>query len=294
MLVNPFQQQGQWYRANLHAHTTASDGQATAHERIQQYRAEGYAALAITDHAVSSDVSGFSADDFVLIDGIEVTIVPLGEERGIHLVCLNVPPDATVPATNEPNDVIAWAREEGGETFIGHPYWSGNTAEELLELHGAIGVEVYNAACDTIGKAHSTVHWDNMLDRGARLPGLAVDDAHSGPEGGRDLFAGWVMFKLAELNAPAVMEALLKGCYYSSSGPRIEDFRLDDGHVVLRCSEAAEIRLIGANWHGWSLFADGGEPLSEARAPVTRDWKYARALVVAPDGRRAWTNPLFL
>ena len=39
-----------FYRGNLHAHTTCSDGQKTPKECMADYRAAGYDFLSITDH----------------------------------------------------------------------------------------------------------------------------------------------------------------------------------------------------------------------------------------------------
>ncbi len=294
MFLNPFQEAGSWYKANLHTHTTASDGQATQQERVAQYRTHGYSVLAITDHGVGSDAAGLSTGDLLVMDGIEVTVSRPDDERFYHLVCLNVPPDATVPATADPNDVITWAKQEGGETLIAHPYWSGNNVQDLLPLRGHVGIEVHNAGCQGIGKAFSSVHWDNLLDRGVRTPAVAVDDTHSGNPDSRDVFGGWVMLKMSALTASAVLEALRTGCYYSSSGAEVFDFGVKDGKAYVRCSEAKEIHLMAGNWHGRSAHAEGDRGLTEAEVEVGKDWKYVRAEVVDAGGGRAWTNPIYL
>ncbi|KPK62722.1 MAG: hypothetical protein AMK73_05750 [Planctomycetes bacterium SM23_32] len=294
MFVNPFRQQGNWYRGNLHTHTRASDGQASVEERIRQYRNEGYDVLAITDHGVTSEVADFSTDEMLLLDGVEVSSAASGGAPFYHFVCLNVHPDATVPGSPSPNDVIAWAKKEGGESLLAHPYWSGNDAQDLLAVHGHVGVEVYNAGCRNINKACSSVHWDNMLNKGARTPGIAVDDVHSAEGQGGDLFGGWVMLKMPELSAPAVLEALRTGCHYCSCGPRVLDFGLLEGKAYVQCEPAREVHLMGANWHGLSCCARGDGLLREAQAEVDAEWKYVRAEVVDAEGRRAWTNPIYL
>jgi predicted metal-dependent phosphoesterase TrpH len=50
MLQNPFICPGNWYRANLHAHTTKSDGNLSPEKCVEFYRNAGYQVLAITDH----------------------------------------------------------------------------------------------------------------------------------------------------------------------------------------------------------------------------------------------------
>jgi len=294
VFVNPFDAPGKWYKANLHTHTKASDGQASLDERIEQYRGQGYSVLAITDHGVPSDVARRSTRDLLLVDGIEVEVKLPGTGRFYHLVCLNIRPDGTAAAAAEPADIIAWAKHQGGETLIAHPYWSGNNAYDLVQLEGHIGIEVYNGGCTAIGKASSSVHWDDLLDMGARLPALAVDDVHSASPGGRDLFGGWIMLKMKELTTRALLEALRTGCYYSSSGVEILDFQLRDGKACVRCSPAREIHLMAANWHGRSFYAEGNAGITEAEADVSNDWRYVRAEVVGTAGCRAWSNPIYL
>ena len=294
MFVNPFDVDGNWYKANLHTHTHASDGQASLEERIRQYAENGYSVLAITDHGVGSDAAHLSTPDFLVLDGIEVAVRQPDRGAFYHIVCLNVPSDATVPATDNPNDVTAWAREEGGESLLAHPYWSGNTAHQLAAVRRCVAIEVHNATCRRIGKPTSSVHWDDLLDMGIRVPAIAVDDAHAAVAPCLDLFGGWGMFRMESLCAGAVMEALRTGCYYSSSGAGIADFRVQGAVASVRCPGARQIHLIGANCHGSSRYAPAGQTISEAEAEVTEAWKYVRAEVVDAAGGRAWTNPIFL
>lgn len=293
MFRNPFQVEGNWYKAGLHTHTIASDGQATLEERVEQYRSHGYSVLAITDHGVVSDAMGHSTDGFLMLDGIEITLSPFDDERFYHLLCLNVPCDLTFPGGREPNVLIEYLKDHGAESFIAHPYWSSNTHGELALLRGHAGIEVFNAGCQNIGRAFSSVHWDNMLAAGLQPAAIAVDDVHSA-RGPLDLFGGWTMLKMTELSVPAVMAALGTGCYYSSSGAEILDFRVQNGTAHLRCKEAREIHFMAVSWHGRSLYAGDGPLLTDARVDVDEDWKYVRAEVVDVEGKCAWTNPIFL
>ena len=41
---------GKFYKANLHSHSTVSDGVKTPEELKEMYKAEGYSVFAYTDH----------------------------------------------------------------------------------------------------------------------------------------------------------------------------------------------------------------------------------------------------
>ena len=45
-----FKNKGNWYKGNLHTHTTHSDGDLSPKEMAARYRDKGYDFLAITDH----------------------------------------------------------------------------------------------------------------------------------------------------------------------------------------------------------------------------------------------------
>lgn len=47
---NPYSSSGNWYKGNLHCHSTISDGELSPEELIRLYEEEGYSFLAITDH----------------------------------------------------------------------------------------------------------------------------------------------------------------------------------------------------------------------------------------------------
>ena len=64
-----------WYRANLHSHSTLSDGKWTPERLRDEYRRAGYSILAITDHNVLADHSDLNLPDFLLLTSTEYDIM---------------------------------------------------------------------------------------------------------------------------------------------------------------------------------------------------------------------------
>lgn len=64
-------EEGSFYKANLHCHSTYSDGQLTPEELKKAYKSQGYAVLAITDHEAIFDHSYLNDDEFLTIPGYE-------------------------------------------------------------------------------------------------------------------------------------------------------------------------------------------------------------------------------
>jgi len=290
VLVNPFQQEGNWYKANLHTHSKTSDGTETVEERVRQYRNNGYSILALTDHDKTNDVTGVTTKEFLGISGMETHPASPLPGDVYHLVCLNVPYGFALPGELDANSRIQRVKDAGGEAIYAHPYWCGHNFNHMVLVNGYIGIEVYNATCSKIGKAYSSVQWDDLLSNGYHLPAVAVDDCH----GGRDLFMGWTMIKARDLTVKSIMDALRTGSYYASCGPQINDFGIRDGKAFVECSPAAEIHLISQAYFGGSRYADNGPDVTSAEIGIDPNMRYVRAEVVDRQGRRAWTNPILL
>lgn len=289
MFKNPFDTPGRWLKANLHTHTTTSDGDTLFAERCRQYRDHGYQVLALTDHNKTNDIAGLSSDDFLVINGLEAH-PPCPDMGCYHLVCLDLPQGFQLDGELDAQSCIDAVKAAGGEVIVGHPYWCGMNVNHLLPLQGAFAVEVYNATCQKSGKGYSSVHWDDLLDAGRIFSAVAVDDVHRG----KDIFMGWTMVKAPELTTKAVMDALRTGCYYASCGPVIEDARIEDGKLKVKCSPAMEIHFLAQRACGEVFCADGGELLTHAEWPVNPAWHYVRIEVIDAGLKHAWTNPFIL
>ena len=68
-------EKGKFYKANLHSHSTVSDGALTPDELKNRYKAKGYSVLAFTDHELIVDHSELDDTDFLTITGMEYGIL---------------------------------------------------------------------------------------------------------------------------------------------------------------------------------------------------------------------------
>jgi len=287
MLQNPFICPGNWYRANLHAHTTKSDGNLSPEKCVEFYRGAGYQVLAITDHDHVTSVD--APPGMLLLSGVEVGGGRSRQGTHFHVVGLNVRKRGKMspPKGARAQELVNMLRDDGGEAFIAHPYWSGLMAEDIAPIEGCFAVEVYNTGCDLeILRGFSQVHWDDLLTLGHQFGAVAVDDGHVHP---RDHGLGWTMVKAEELSAEAVMEALVTGRYYSSIGPEIADIAVTEGKVRVGTSPVNSIALVSAPGMGGRRFAEPGKTITEAEfdVPAARYW---RVEVMDAGGKVAWSN----
>ncbi len=63
-----------WYRANMHCHTTVSDGHFSPEEIKEVYKKMGYSIVAYSDHELIRDHSYLSDEDFLAITSSEFSI----------------------------------------------------------------------------------------------------------------------------------------------------------------------------------------------------------------------------
>ena len=289
--ISPFSLPGRWYKGNLHTHTTLSDGGAAPEEAIAWYREHGYDFLALTDHWVlARGQSGAPADGFITIGGAEL------HGSGYHLLALGLSALPDVRLAESAQGVVSAVLASGGLPFIAHPYWTGQTSAEIAPLQGLQGIEVFNSVCEQMdGRGYSSVHWDELLARGLRLSGLAVDDVHwrHGEVG-----QGFVMVRAQRLDEASILDALRQGHFYASNGPQITDLRLvqlPDGRQGLQCtcSPCRSITFYAAQPMLQRHVAPPGESLDTATCPLWAEQVYLRVECRDQDGRTAWSNPLF-
>ncbi len=281
----PFGQPGRWFKGNLHTHTSRSDGRLTPAEVIEWHADHGYDFVAITDHdVVTNSHEDISDLPLLVIPGAEISA-----RRGqveFHLLGIGI---ARTPSTSDAQTVIDAVNAAGGLCFIAHPYWHDLSLSSLLSLNRYAGIEIFNAGCWLeINKGHALVHWDGILRRGRNVWGIATDDSHfHSPDFGH----GWVVVRAERLDAPAILQALRSGRFYSTMGPEIHDVQIEGREVRVRCSPARSVYLIGDGWHAPNAIqAWEGEPITEAKFTLHPKQRYLRVEVVDGEHRSAWTN----
>lgn len=326
-----------FFKANLHMHTTISDGQMTPDEVKEAYRNEGYSVVAFTDHDVMVPHNELTDKNFLAITSCEMEVNQPNPENDFSLVStyhLNFYSKASeaevLPCFSERyiwlshsrkyvtdemrktdysreysvkciNDMISKANEAGFLVSYNHPVWSLQSREDYAGLKGLWGVECYNTGCARAGMIDNEQPFDDLLKNGNRIFPLATDDAHTR----RDLFGGFVMVDAEKLEYAAVMRALEKGDFYSSTGPLIEELCFEENKLSVRCSAAARIVLNTDRRFALTLAAEGDRNLEGGtfdlsdflRAASAHDEKkypfFFRVTVVDGCGKKAWTRAYF-
>jgi len=299
-----------WYKGNIHTHTTESDGDADPEEVVGWYRRHDYDFLVLTDHNHVTIIDyGRSDPDFdkpLMIPGEEVSVRIQEGRVAIHIngigITRTVEPIDAVDVVSTLQANVNAILEAGGIVSINHPNYTwafDHTA--LIKVNGATLLEIFNGhpgvnLYGAPGKPSYEEIWDGVLSAGKVMFGVATDDSHNYHEftprhinPGR----GWVVARAEELSREAIMDALTTGNFYSSTGVTLEELEMDRSSVSVKVEEERDFIYVT------TFVGKGGVELDqvegcEATYKIRGDEGYVRAVVMSSSGPKAWTQPVFL
>lgn len=316
---------GTFYKANLHCHSTISDGDLTCEELKDHYKALGYSVLAYTDHEVLIDHSDLNDENFLTITSYEMAVNAEDSfwenTKTCHINLYARDPHNTTQVFYSPdslfgntvrykdkvkykgdyaqkeytpeylNLLIAEANKNGFIVSYNHPQWSLETYEEYANYKGVFAMEVRNHGCALMGlDISNTREYDDMLRAGEQLYCLATDDNHHANQMG----GGWVMIKAPSLEYEAIMQSLENGNFYSSTGPEIFNLYIEDGEAVIECSPVKSICLSGQGRRNVYIKNADGAAITSARVPLDERDGYFRFEITDENGEKAYTNAVFV
>ncbi len=208
---------GQFYKANLHCHTTVSDGHWTPEEVKKNYMAAGYSVIAYTDHDVLIPHPELADENFLPLNSYEMEVNAPGKWdkncKCCHMCLIAIEPDNVTQVCwhrskytwgnakniyssqvkfdeNEPDyervyspegisDMMKRGRDAGFFVTYNHPAWSLETALDFAFYENMNAMEIVNGSCVRAGfDDYNPAAYDTMLLTGKRLYCIATDDNH--------------------------------------------------------------------------------------------------------------------
>lgn len=323
-------QNGNFYKANLHSHSTVSDGALAPAEMKKLYKENGYSIIAFTDHEVLVPHPELADDEFLPLNGYEMEFTSGEGTKTCHFclialdksntkqICFHrnkyffanalhykdkVSFDETEPDFEREHSpkcisfAMQKARDNGFFVTYNHPTWSLEQYEDYCAYSGMHAMEIFNTGSASLGfDEYNPRVYDDMLKSGKRIYCIAADDNHNRNSGRAcDAFGGFTMIKAEKLEYKSVTNALLKGDFYSSRGPLIHDLYFEDGKVFIKCSPADKIVITGggAKRKIEVRYAENGNILEDAAFNVSKEDIYFRITVTDEKGLTANTNAYF-
>ena len=109
------------------------------------------------------------------------------------------------------------------------------------------------------------------------------------------------MVKAEALDPDALLAALKSGQFYSSQGPRFHDIDVTLKEVRVECSPVDTIAILTGTSRGLNVTGrhitsavfDIASSLQKAWVQTKPD-QWFRIAIIDRDGRRAWTNPIWV
>lgn len=321
------------YKANLHCHSTFSDGMLTPEEIKKLYQKNGYSIVAYTDHEIFIGHNELSDEKFLALNGYEISVID-GEydnnKKTCH-ICLiqkdkdnltqicwhrskyligNSPkykdmvkfdeaiPDYERKFTPEcVSDIMTKGRENGFFVTYNHPVWSLEDYSDYMNYHGMHAMEIFNFGSFVEGyEEYNPLVYDDILRGGEHIYCTSTDDNHNWLDFDNpknDSCGGFTVIFAENLGYDTIMDSLFKGNFYASQGPEIYSLTFDDLNIHIECSNAKKI-MLSTNRRGSQSYSRTGEAVSCADFQISADEKYFRVTVVDENGNHANTNAYWL
>lgn len=297
-----------WVKGNTHTHTTNSDGRSSPRETAQWYKDHGYGFLVITDHHKFTDPDELievQSNSFILIPGEELTSHPDPQGKPVHVCALGINRLIEDPEKETPLDTLRFyvgeILKKGGLPIVCHPNFKyGLDYKVMQEAANWDLFEIYNHSSNchnegSIARLPVEQIWDILLSGGRDCWAVAADDAHHIGESREENYpgGGWVWVQVERLSAENVICAMASGDFYSTTGPELKNYTVDDKSIRIEVKPekgiAYTVRFIGK--HG-QILQEVERKRTSYKFKGGPEEEYVRVKIIASDGSVAWTQPV--
>lgn len=324
---------GQFYKANLHCHTTVSDGKMTPEEIKETYLSRGYSIVAYTDHDIMVDHNDLADENFLPLLGYEIEITENKVHHGVPFHSVKTCHICLVAKDRETAKQVCYHRER---YMIGNGAQYREQAKFDETLPDYVREYSHEGINDIIAKAkeggffvtYNHPVWSRE-DSGDFLgyEGMdAMEICNYGcywagyPEynpyiydqmlrAGKKIYCvgtddnhvlahcggAFTVIKADKLDYATIMKSLEDGNFYASMGPEIHELWYEDGNVHIKCSPVHTITInFGIRRALHKIAPSYDELITEAAFPISPEAKYFRLSVTDEHGLHADTNAYFL
>ncbi len=300
--------EGEFYKANLHCHSTLSDGRFTAEKIKEIYKEKGYHVIAFSDHNRLISHMDLQDDNFLPLTSIEIDISDIGHPGPAmptyHLNFFSK--DAykekfvdtnRVYDVGVINDLIKRANEDGFLAQYNHPRWSFQEMRDFLPLEGLFAFEIYNHGCEVeMLNGYAEYEYEIYCKHSKNVCCTATDDNHdahmdlNSPY--NDSFGGFTMIKAPSLKYDDIINAMEKRDLYASTGPYIYDLYIEDGYLHIETSPCNCIALLTDSRH-CHLERANDDTITKCSFKLDLPYEYIRIECVDKNRNKAMTRAYF-
>lgn len=330
-MIELLPEKGNFYKVNMHSHSTLSDGKLTPEEMKEAYKRRGYSAICFTDHEVLIGHKELCDDTFIALHGYEVGILNKkivrpgmsGFTQCYHFNMIAKEQDnLTMPGFYKNNPYMAGSARQTAEQFgkyadtIEENYYDVawiNTYLKKFKDNGFLVVlnhpewSIQNCN-DYLGLEH--LHGIEVINGSCaqaysentgihyqqllRAGHCVVPTAGDDDHDTKDHFNAWTMIKAEELSYDALIKAYEKGDCYASEGPDILSIVFRDNKIIVKTSPVCGIFLRGEGRHTEYVYSRT-ETYTEAEFEFlpNRFGRFFRIEIRDKEGFRAFSNAYY-
>ncbi len=210
-------EKGNFYKANLHCHSTLSDGELTVEEIKTEYLSKGYSVVAFTDHDIFLTHNDLTDDNFLALNGFEIEVNEVGrsvfnDRKTCHFCLVALSENMKIqPMWNEKylfghavehkdevvydknkapferaytgeciSEMMKNGADEGFFVTYNHPTWSLESYPEYIGYNNMHAFEMFNGSCLAGGfDDYNPRVYDDLLCAGKRIFCIGADDNHN-------------------------------------------------------------------------------------------------------------------
>jgi hypothetical protein len=212
-----------WYRGELHAHSTESDGRAPVSSVLRAAHLLGLDFLALTDHFTTSGFRFLAQNqepNLAVIRSIELT----GHSGHANIHGIQRWHDIFIDGRGDwdINQLAREVRTAGGLFCVNHPF-SPELGWRYQEFDWDLAdmLEVWHAF-EGPGNLLAIGLWDEQLRNGRRILGVAATDSHDPTYGKHRLGQVFTAIYAPELSEAGLIAGLRSGRVYGTRGPHLE------------------------------------------------------------------------
>ncbi len=323
-------ERGKLYKANMHTHTTISDGSLSPEATKELYKSKGYSIVAFTDHDVFLPHPELNDDNFLALHGFEAEFNedhshPMKNRKEIktcHLCFVAKTSDIVEqPCFNPiyalPGNAGKYADKveyDKKEPFFTRAFSPENINEMTKKASEAGFFITYNHPTWSLENYNDYTKYENLnameiynhechnLGYDSYVPTIYDDMLKCGKKiyavAADDIHGtsvgGFIMIKAEKLQYETITDALFAGDFYASNGPEIYELYIEDDKIHITCSDAANISMTTGARCAKRIVAPEHGKINSAVFDLDKEAKYFKLSVKDARGNFADTRAYFI
>ncbi len=261
LLSKVFRPQAGWYRGELHAHSSLSDGYHPPSKLVEVAKTEGLDFLAITDHNRIDAFPRFDPDpDLLIMPGIEITLQNghfniygvEGWSDWMENICIGMLTIKLAGKYRTTTELMRRTASQGLINSINHPFRGpGEWQDDTTELRYVHCLEILNKPDwpdDSRGNPRAVTLWTRLLNAGYRITAIGGSDHHvlevRPGEKRHTERLGWPRNYIyaEQLSGAAILAGLRQHRVYVSMGPEVSFRAQFDGSLYDIGADMGDLR----------------------------------------------------